>query len=143
GVLGFDLLNEPAGAPDPVTLHAAHNQLYQAIRPVAPDTVVIVEDGYKGVNTLPATSQYGWTNVMYSIHLYDFGGASPQAHVDSLNAQLPGILSVGNARNVPMYIGEFNLEPNNAAGATAMYVKPMTNKGLSWGICTYQTVAER
>lgn len=141
GVLGCDLLNEPAGAPDVATLHAAHNQLYQAVRAAAPDTIVIVEDGYKGFSTMPMPSQYGWTNVVYSTHLYDFGASSPQAHLDSLNAQLPGILQTRTLRNVPVYVGEFNLEPNNSAAAMTQYTKTMTDNGIAWSLWTYKTVA--
>ncbi|HEY3413547.1 MAG TPA: cellulase family glycosylhydrolase [Armatimonadota bacterium] len=140
GVLGCDLLNEPAGAPDVATLHSVHNQLYQAIRHVAPDTIVIVEDGYKGVASLPQPAQYGWTNVVYSIHLYDFGATSPQDHLNSLNGQLPGILQVRTSRNVPMYIGEFNLEPNNSSAAMSEYTNTMYTNGLSWNLWTFKTV---
>lgn len=141
GVLGCDLLNEPAGAPDVATLHAAHNQLYQAIRQVAPYTIVIVEDGYKGVSSLPQTSQYGWSNVVYSIHLYDFNATSPQDHLNSLNSQLPGILQVRTSRNVPMYIGEFNLEPNDTSSAMSAYTNTLYTNGLSWNLWTFKTVA--
>lgn len=141
GVLGCDLLNEPVGAPDVSTLHSVHNQLYQAIRAVAPDTIIIVEDGYKGFSTMPMPSQYGWSNVVYSTHLYDFGASSPQAHLDSLNAQLPGILQTRTLRNVPVFVGEFNLEPNNSPAAMTQSTKTMTDNGIAWTLWTYKTVA--
>jgi aryl-phospho-beta-D-glucosidase BglC (GH1 family) len=141
GVLGCDLLNEPVGAPDVATLNAAHNQLYQAVRAAAPDTIVIVEDGYKGFTTMPLTSQYGWTNVVYSTHLYDFNATSAQVHLDGLNAQLPAILQTRALRNVPVYVGEFNLEPNDSAAAMSQYTRTMTENGIAWTIWTYKTVA--
>lgn len=140
GVIAFDLLNEPAGAPDAATLHQVHNRLYQAIRAEAPNTMIIVEDGYKGFETMPALNQYGWSNVIYSTHLYNFDATSSQAHLDALEAQLPALLAVRNARNVPIYIGEFNLEPHNSPEVMVRYTRIMTDNQFGWAMWTYKTV---
>jgi hypothetical protein len=141
GVAAFDLLNEPAGAPDAGTLHQVHNRLYQAIRKAAPATLVIVEDGYKGFDTIPPPALYGWTNVVYSTHIYDFEAQSTQDHLNQLNGMLPGLLQTRADRGVPVYIGEFNLEPNNSPQAMSQYVKTLTDNGLAWSLWTYKTVA--
>ena len=46
-VVGYDLLNEPAGAEDIDEWTRAHDRLYRAIREVDPDRLIVMEDGYK------------------------------------------------------------------------------------------------
>jgi hypothetical protein len=141
GVVGFDILNEPAGAPDAATLFSVSNQLYQAIRGVAPDTMIFIEDGYKGFGTMPMPAQYGWKNVVYSIHIYNFGATTPEDHAAALSAQMPSLLQVRAARNVPLYIGEFSVEPHSTPDAMAAFLKVLNDNGLYWAPWTWKTVA--
>lgn len=140
-VAAFDLINEPSGAPNPATLHLVHNRLYQAVRKAAPDTIVIVEDGFKGLDTTPHADVANWTNVVYSIHIYHFDAKSPQGHIENLNNQLPRIKELRGYRNAPVYIGEFNIEPHSTAETMATYTKTLDDSELSWALWTYKTVA--
>src|SRR5205814_7557477 len=79
-IAGYDLLNEPTGAPDDAALIALHDRLYRAIRSMGQRHLLIMEDGYKGWGALPDPRRQGWQNVAYSTHVYQFGATSPAAH---------------------------------------------------------------
>ncbi|MBL8012765.1 MAG: cellulase family glycosylhydrolase, partial [Candidatus Omnitrophica bacterium] len=83
-VMGYDLLNEPFGAIDPVyypnrangiaALWALYDQLYKAIRVNDTKHIIVMESipSDKDWDTLPPPSQFSWTNVMYQFHYYGF-----------------------------------------------------------------------
>jgi len=48
-IAAFDLLNEPMGAADAKSMLTFQFQLFRAIRDIDPTRLVIVEDGYKGL----------------------------------------------------------------------------------------------
>lgn len=141
GVAAFDLINEPTGAPNPATLHLVYNRLYQAVRKVAPDTIAIIDDGYKGFDTTPHANVAGWTNVAYSLHFYNFDAKSAEDQLASLTNRLPKTLELRGYRDAPVYIGEFNIEPHGTADTMANYIGKMSSNGLGWAIWTYKTVA--
>jgi aryl-phospho-beta-D-glucosidase BglC (GH1 family) len=141
GVAAFDLINEPVSAADAATLHEWHNRMYQAIRREAPDTLVVIEDGYKGIYSFPMPSLYGWTDVVYSTHIYKFDAATTQDHLDQLASLLPQMLQLRDTTGVPVFVGEFNLEPHNSPYAMRQYVGTLTDNGLAWTIWTWKTVA--
>jgi aryl-phospho-beta-D-glucosidase BglC (GH1 family) len=140
GVAAFDLMNEPMGAPNAATLHVVHDRLIRAIREVAPDTMLIVEDGYKGFDTTPHADVLGWTNVIYSFHVYNFDSKKPEDHVDRLTRDLPGWKELRGYRNCPVYIGEWNLEPWNSPQVMKTYIETMDREDISWAQWTYKTV---
>jgi hypothetical protein len=141
GVAAFDLINEPTGAPNPATLHLVYNRLYQAVRRVAPSTIVIIDDGYKGFDTTPHANVAGWTNVAYSLHFYNFDAKSAEEQLSSLTNRLPRTLELRGYRNAPVYVGEFNIEPHGTAIVMADYIRNLSSNGLGWAIWTYKTVA--
>lgn len=111
-VAGYDTLNEPGEKAG--TTSERHwnfyNRMYNTIRSVDPDHIVIMESCW-GTGNLPNPSKYGWTNVMYEYHHY------PWDYVSDTDANLTGqknaidnlVKSVNNANyGVPTFIGEFN-----------------------------------
>lgn len=141
GVAAFDLINEPTGAPNPATLHLVYNRLYQAVRKAAPDTMVIIDDGYKGFDTTPHANVAGWTNMVYSLHFYNFDAKSSEEQISSLTGRLPKTIELRGYRNAPVYIGEFNIEPHSSPETMAEYLKTLTGNDFSWAAWTYKTVA--
>lgn len=116
-VLGYDLINEPFGAPSQAVLWSAYNSLYQTIRAVDPNHIIVMEGCWSGTGTggqqlnwqwdvLPPPTHYGWTNVVYSMHAYPGG-----APADELNKQVSDFSS-HQSWNVPCLIGEFNWQDN-------------------------------
>lgn len=141
GVAAFDLINEPTGAPNPATLHLVYNRLYQAVRKAAPDTIAIIDDGYKGFDTTPHANVAGWTNVAYSLHFYNFDAKSADEQLSSLTGRLPKTLELRGYRDAPVYVGEFNIEPHGTAATMEKYIGKLSSSGIGWAIWTYKTVA--
>lgn len=138
-VLGFDLLNEPMGAASAKQLGYVQNQLYQAIRQVDTRHVIFLEDGYKGLETLPRPQQYGWQNVAYSIHQYDFKARTPQDQLNALDRTVRQVERVREARNVPVYVGEFNL-PGADEATLGKAVAALDGAGVPWTMWTYKVM---
>jgi endoglucanase len=116
-VLGYDVINEPSGAPSQAALWSAYNSLYQTIRAVDHNHIIVMEGCWSGTgaggvqlnwqwDVLPPPTQYGWTNVVYSMHAYPGG-----APTDEVNKQVSDFNS-HQSWNVPCLIGEFNWEDN-------------------------------
>lgn len=137
-VLGYDLLNEPMGATSTQQLYQAQNALYQAIRKVDTKHVIFFEDGYKGVDTFPDPKQYGWHNVAFSIHQYDFN-AKPADQLKALQSTLNKVKAVEKKRGVPVYIGEFNV-PDTDSKTLAKFVGALNDAQLPWTMWTYKVV---
>lgn len=110
-VAAYDLMNEP-GVKD-----ASGNQrttslcwdyfdeLYTAIRTVDPNHMISMESCWEAAN-LPSPSKYGWTNVLYQYHHYNWASA------DMTNETFYGFKVYGlnkAERDFPVLIGEFNV----------------------------------
>ncbi|WP_454050135.1 cellulase family glycosylhydrolase [Cellulomonas sp. Marseille-Q8402] len=115
-VAAYDLLNEPlvtmgAGESAEQTRQKfdLYDRLYDAVRAVDPDHVVVVAAFYTWENALPPSS-YGWTNVMYQTHHYRFSAtgdhAAMQQFVDDELARLSQYRALWQ---VPVYAGEFHM----------------------------------
>ena len=116
-VAGFDLMNEPMGAPNPAMLFLVYDRVYRAIRKTAPTKLIIIEDGYKGFDTTPHPNLAQWTNVVYSLHFYNFDAKKPEDHLKALKSHEPKDKELQGYRQTPLYIGEFNLEPHGTPEA--------------------------
>lgn len=139
-LLGFDLLNEPRGA-DPVPLAAFHDRLYKTVRAAAPRSLIFIEDGLHGLNTMPPPSQYGWTNVAYEIHFYLFDAKDDAPHAKLAAEAVPGWRAAQLAFNVPLYLGEFNtINPDWGLTATRRYILAFEANGWAWSPWTYKKI---
>jgi endoglucanase len=136
-VAGYDLMNEPTGAPSTTALWNAYNSIYASVRSGDPDHMIFLEGCYGSWNwsMLPPPTQYGWTNVVYEMHEYQWSGTDAQVRTGADNQ----VADYNNhaSWNVPGYIGEFN-----AFGyptATWTYVKSaFNNGGLNWTMWSYK-----
>ena len=144
-VLGYDLINEPVGAPTQTALWSAYNSLYQTVRAVDPDHIIVIEGCWNGTGTngqqlnwqwdvLPPPTQYGWTNVVYSMHAYPGGSDTP---ANELNKQVSDFNS-HQSWNVPDLIGEFNWEDNTASDWQSG-VQQFDQNNMSWSHWSYKT----
>ncbi len=113
-VAGYDLINEPFDAPSTAAVWAAYTNLYTTIRAVDSNHIIIVEGTFGNWNwsMLPNPSLYGWTNIVYSMHEYQYGGSISQIETGADNQ----VTDFRNhlSWNVPDYVGEWN---NMGAGA--------------------------
>ncbi len=105
----YDLLNEP-GVKDQNGNQKTTKQVWdyfdellKAIRAVDPDHVICMESCWEA-GDLPAADEYGWTNVAYQYHHYNWTDSRV------LNKTYYGLKQLGlDSLDVPVFIGEFNV----------------------------------
>lgn len=146
-VAGYDILNEPVGAPNRWGLMNVYNRLYQKIRAVDPDHAIFMEACWSGwdwgndgtwkyihweLGVLQPPSDRGWTNVVYSLHQYDSGRGSIDNRINDYLTKL--------SWNVPCHIGEFNTFGDNDAFIYA--VDQFNANDISWNMWSYKAVRE-
>jgi hypothetical protein len=133
-VAGYDLLNEPFGAPSDQDRWDMQNSLYEAVRGVDPDHMVFIEAIWH-LDNLPPPSMYGWTNVVYECHSYDWGtpmGAdetNPQKQMAAADSEVQDFTSHASY-GVPLFLGEFNVFGN--PDAWKYTVEQWSKNGMSW-----------
>ena len=139
-VAGYDLINEPIGTPTSDTVLNLYNELYQSIRSVDPSHIVIMEGTWGNWNwsMLPNPNVYGWTNVVYQMHEYQWNGSQAQVQQGATNQ----VNDFNNhaSYNVPGYVGEFN--DFGYPGSTWQFTSNAWNAaGLSWTVWSYKATA--
>lgn len=139
-VAGYDLINEPDGAPSTAAVLNAYAGLYSTVRAVDQNHIIIIEGTFGNWNwsMLPAPSAYGWTNIVYSMHEYQFGGNEAQVEAGSSNqmADFDNHLSW----NVPDYIGEWN-DMGNGSACYQYSMDAYDNSGINWTMWAYKATA--
>ena len=140
-VAGYDLMNEPMGAPNRSAVWSAYDTLYRAIRVVDPDHIIIMEGTYGSWNwsMLPNPATYGWTNVVYEMHEYQWGSTSnPSGVMAGIDNQVNDFRN-HHSWNVPAYIGEFNAFGTGTA--TWKYAAQRFNTDdMSWSVWSYKAI---
>lgn len=137
-VAGYDLLNEPStNYPSPATREVLdmYDRIYKEIRAVDPNHIIFME-GIWDWNAMVPPSQYGWTNVSYSFHYYNWGNDnnydSQAAYTDAKVADEAAHASWG----VPHHVGEFNLFALQTSWEYAL--KRYNEAGWHWTSWTYK-----
>ena len=163
-VAGYDLMNEPSGAPTAEALWVDFDRLYRSIRQIDPAHLIMMEgcwrgkiDGSRvewGLNALPDPKRFGWTNVIYQVHSYDFDWNNLDKQ-RKLNARVVSETLAHATWNVPVYVGEFNGMAHPEAWTDAIdsfdahkihwtlwsYKCASGNPTNSWGIFTVKAPA--
>jgi endoglucanase len=136
-VAGYDLINEPTGAPNNQAVINAQNELYQSVRSADPNHIVIMEGtwGNWDWSMLPAPSTYGWTNVVYEMHEYQYNQS--EAVVEGGSTNQVNDFNNHASYDVPGYIGEFN-DFAYGAGAWQFSTNAYNNAGLAWTMWAYK-----
>ena len=142
-VAGYDLINEPFGAPTQAALWSAYTNLYLTVRTADPDHIIVLEGCWSGQglnwewNVLPLPSQYGWTNVVYSMHAYA-GDTSPSGEKAETDKQVNDFNN-HQSWNVPCFIGEFNSHGTQSAWQYSILQYDQNN--VSWDNWAYKAIA--
>ncbi|HIL69720.1 MAG TPA: glycoside hydrolase family 5 protein, partial [Verrucomicrobia bacterium] len=154
-VWAYDLLNEPFSASDTKNWAEAHDMLYDAIRAEDPDTIVIMEDGYKlefpkwtKTGFFPDPTRMGWEKLIYSLHFYSgpdplFSDERGLADHDKRSAEVLRLARlVQDRHNVPIYFGEFSTMGNHANDIEGMrvFLSMFNEHGLHWSPWTWKYV---
>ena len=116
-IAAYDLLNEPTEAPHLGTLWSTYDRLYRAIRAIDPDHMISVEgcintrvgekDIHWGWEALPHPDVFGWTNMLYQMHNYEWSWNDLEKQKRSVDFQVSEWKKY-RKWNVPCFIGEFN-----------------------------------
>ncbi len=154
-VWAYDLLNEPFSASDVENWTQAHDLIYDAIRKVDAETIVVMEDGYKlefsqwtRTGFFPDPQALGWEQLIYSIHFYS--GADPlfsdekglADHDKRTREVLRLARLVQDRHQVPIYFGEFSTmgnHPNDIDGMR-LFLTMFNDQGFHWSPWTWKYV---
>ena len=154
-VWAYDLLNEPFSAADQQNWADVHDVLYDAIREVDPQKIVIMEDGYKlefprwnKSGFFPDPETMGWENVIYSLHFYS--GADPlfsdEKGLADHGKRVEEVVRLAHLEqdrhNVPIYFGEFSTMGNHPNDITGMrlFLTRFNEEGFHWSPWTWKYV---
>ncbi|MBQ7408492.1 MAG: cellulase family glycosylhydrolase [Clostridia bacterium] len=137
-ILAYDLVNEPTNRNEMGTgpkQWKVMDAMYDAIRKVDNEHVISIE-GVWFFLSLPSPEKYGWENVLYQYHFYNWtSDLTPNwLFYDFMYAQL----SVTDY-NVPKFVGEFNFFSDK--GAWMEYLNEYDKTGLGWTIWSYKTIS--
>lgn len=137
-VAGYDLLNEPTGAPSNAAVISAYDSLYGTVRSADPDHIIYLEGTFANWNwdMLPSPSSHNWTNVVYQMHEYQYGNMSDAGVRAGTDKQVNDFNNHAGW-NVPGYIGEFN-DFGNGSATWQYTVNAYNNAGLSWTMWSYK-----
>jgi endoglucanase len=139
-VAGYDLINEPDGVSTPSIVWNVYSNLYDTIRAVDPTHMIIMEGTFGNWNwsMLPNPSTFGWTNIVYSMHEYKFGGSVAQIEAGS-DSQVTDFNN-HKSWNVPDYIGEWN-DMGQGAACYDYSINDYTTNGMSWCMWAYKATS--
>lgn len=171
----YDLMNEPGikknGNQTTTTrTHAYFDELYKAIRKVDKNHIISVESCWTSFD-LPDPAKYGWENVIYQYHHYNWASAGV-ANATYYGLQITANNLATKKYNVPILIGEFNVWPDshkdkvNATGKESSQTEEQAWDGVmelycglgwnfttwnfkhaaehsSWGLFNYDNTVER
>ena len=136
-ILAYDLANEPTNRNEIGTgpkQWAVMNKMYEAIREVDTEHVISIEGVWFPVS-LPSPEKYGWENVLYQFHYYNWPwqGTSNELYY----AFTFGLSSLVDY-DVPKLVGEFTFFDDQ--GAWEKYLDAYDQHGWGWTIWSYKTV---
>ena len=132
----YDILNEPTNPARSVTNKTCwdvFDLIYDAIRATG-DRHVITMEGCWSYNNLPDPRDYGWENVQYEYHWYNW-----QSHIlpYALFYAYLDMTNIGRDYDVPVFIGEFTLFEDKDAWQKQL--KLFEDRNYSWTIWNYKT----
>src|SRR6185295_706699 len=138
-VAGYDLINEPMGAPNNVILYLVQDQIYRAIRAHDTKHIIFIEDGFKGLDHMPNPAVAGWKNVVYSTHTYP----SVEGSEKEMQQLIEKIVALRTAFKTPIYLGEFNVKSNDKAKVLQQFIAQLQAHEISWSLWTYKLVGDK
>jgi len=139
-VAGYDLINEPTGAPSNSAVISADAYLYNSVRSADPSHIIIIEGtwGNWDWSMLPNPSSEGWTNVVYEMHEYQWNASQSVVEQGSVNQV--NDFNNHSSYNVPGYIGEWN-DFQYGSSAWQSSVNTYNNGGESWTFWAYKATS--
>ncbi|MBE6943865.1 MAG: hypothetical protein E7453_06345 [Ruminococcaceae bacterium] len=133
----YDLLNEPTYTYQGFTTRECwdfFDRLYDLIRDNGDQHVITMSGCWDFIN-LPDPNEYGWKNVQYQYHWYNWLHETFTFPIFCIYKDFTNILC---NYDVPVLIGEFTFFENKDAWASAL--KLFDDRYYSWTIWNYKTV---
>ena len=144
-IAAYDLMNEPAGdnsnGTDNTTTTGKiqwdhFDTLYKEIRAIDPRHIIIIESCWDASN-LPNPSQYGWENIVYQYHHYEWSNQDDDEF--QYNSHLAKVRNLVSANyGVPIYMGEFRVFGSDDCSAFARVINLYNENNLHWTTWTYK-----
>ena len=135
-VATYDLMNEPTYTYKGVTTKECwevFDQIYDAIRALGDQHVITMECCWD-FSCLPDPGDYGWENVQYEYHWYNwFTNILPY----ELFYAYQDLSNIGRNYEVPVLIGEFTFFEDRGAWEKGLAL--YDQRGYSWTIWNYKT----
>ena len=138
-ILAYDLVNEPTKRTEPATgalQWKVMDRMYDAIREVDAHHVISIE-GVWYPTSLPNPEKYGWENVLYQYHFYNWNHNKGITNEMFYGAMF-SLYSMSNY-NVPKLVGEFNFFDDT--DAWGKYLAQYDELGWGWTIWSYKIVS--
>lgn len=148
-IAGYDLLNEPfctyrydskySGGELHNFLYPVYDAAYQRIRAID-DRHIIIMEAVWDASDLPNPQKYGWKNVMYEYHNYEYSDYDNEDNrqINSMKRKLRGIRS--ERHGVPSLMGEFNYF--NSMDAWTEGIRLLREEGISWTFWSYKCMKD-
>jgi hypothetical protein len=141
-IAAFDTLNEPMGAPGNEPIAAVQLAFAEAIHRADGDRVIIIEDGYRGLDKLPKPPGKFRDSLAVSLHVYPTmqKEGSPELH-EAFFRERPAIYERELKRlDAPLYVGEWSIIQEKSGGEAMMrrYVEEFDRRGWSWAVWIYK-----
>ena len=137
-ILAYDLVNEPTKRMESGTgplQWAVMDRLYEAIRAVDTKHVISIE-GVWYFSSLPNPEKFGWENVLYQYHFYNWSSSTLP---NWLYYDFHYLLLSFTNYDVPKLVGEFNFFGDQDAWVEYLNVYDRT--GLGWTLWSYKVVS--
>ena len=137
-ILAYDLVNEPTNRNEAGTGKKqwdVMDRLYEAIREVDKEHVISIEGVWFPIS-LPNPDKYGWENVIYQYHCYNWPwqGTSNELYY----AFIFGLASLADY-DVPKFVGEFTFFDDT--NAWVKYLNAYDQHGWGWTIWSYKMIS--
>lgn len=137
-VAAYDVLNEPMSAPSNQAAVNAQNSIYNAVRSQDPGHICIIEGTFGSWNwdMLPPPTTFGWTNVVYEMHEYQWNGTASAVENGSVNQV--NMFKNHASWNVPDYVGEFN-DFQYGADVWTFTTNQYNSNNINWTVWAYKS----
>lgn len=138
-ILAYDLVNEPTKRTDLGTgplQWQVMDRLYEAVREVDDCHVVSIEGVWYPIS-LPDPADYGWENVLYQYHFYNWN--HDKGISNELFYSLMFLLYSQTDYDVPKFVGEFNFFSDK--DSWAKYLTQYDNLGWGWTVWSFKIVS--
>lgn len=138
----YSLLAEPFSAPTVEEMIDLYDRLHDLIRAQGDNHLLVIHDGFKGVNQLPDPVSLGWTQVVYSTHLFEWGMPGYATWRALIGAQARAFEYMQDRYNLPFYVGSFStfLDERYAYRTLEFYLQTFETYGWPWTMWTWKKV---